>query len=79
MFPGTEGVPGRGNGGPNWCGFGPGKPGIDPESTQNSPVLTQIGPCLARKSPSRPMFGSGGAWGEIFCGEEVLGGLLGRG
>ena len=76
--PGAERAPERGEWGPKQHDFDRGKPKIDPESTQNSPNLTQIGPCLARKSPSRPMFGSGER-GEGFFGEReggVVGGLL---
>ena len=75
---GGGGLQGRGKRGPKQRDFGPGKPGIDPKATQNSPVLTQIGPGLARKSPGWLMVGSGER-GEGFFGEReggVVGGLL---
>ena len=47
---GGGGLPGRGNGGQKRRDFGPGKSEIDPKATQDSPLLTQIGPGLARES-----------------------------
>ena len=37
-----------------------------PKSTRNSPVLTQIGLHLARKSPGSARVWSGGMWGGVF-------------
>ena len=42
------------------------------ESTQNSPVLTQIGPSLARKSPGADHGWLGGAWGGDAVGDGLL-------
>ena len=56
----------EGEGGPKRRDLGPGKPGIDPKATQNSPVLTQIGLHLARKSPGSARGWSGGMGGGVF-------------
>ena len=76
--PGRRRILARGKRGQKRYDFGPGKPGIGPESTPNSPIPTQIGPGLARKSPGWLMVGSGER-GEGFFGEMeggVVGGLL---
>ena len=69
-FPGWRELPGGGNGAQNGAIF----PRGSLESTRNSPVLTQIGPGLARKSPGRPVAGSG-EHGEGFFvrGDGVVG------
>ena len=74
-LPGRRGSPGGGTG----AQIGAVLARENPEPIQNSPFLTPIGPGLAQKSPGSAHGWLGGAWGGIFCGEEVLGGLLGRG
>ena len=64
--PGRRGLPRGGEWAPNRRDFGPGKPRIDPKSTPNSPIPTQIGPGLARKSPGSARVWSGGMWGGVF-------------
>ena len=65
-------LPGGGNGVQN----GPILTRESLESTRNSPVLTQIGPGLARKSPGRPVAGSGERGEDFLYGEIVVRGLI---
>ena len=67
--PGRRRILARGKRGQKRYDFGPGKPGIDPESTQNSPILTQIGPHLARKSPGLDHGLARGSVGRDFLGK----------
>ena len=75
--PGRRGLPRGGEWAPNRRDFGPGKPRIDPKSTPNSPIPTQIGPGLARKSPGWLMVGSRERGKGFLCGEGVGGCLVG--
>ena len=60
--PGCKGRFRRGSGAQN----GPILTRKSPKSTRNSPVLTQIGLHLARKSPGSARVWSGGMWGGVF-------------
>ena len=66
--PGRRRILARGKRGQKRYDFGPGKPGIGPESTPNSPIPTQIGPGLARKSPRSARVWFGGVRGGVLGG-----------
>ena len=72
-LPGRRGSPGGRNGAQNGAIF----PRGSLESTQNSPVLTQIGPGLARESLESGHGWLGGAWGgcceRVDSREEIFG------